>query len=101
MTCALCSQPIATDDVVNQHHVIYRSQGGTETQPTHKACHVALHSSRNDFAKWGKQGGKKAALTMRWAFNLRHVRTHPAYAEHRWFYLMNHSNAGLSAGLVM
>jgi hypothetical protein len=87
--------------VVNQHHVTYRSQGGTETQPTHKACHVELHSKLGDFAAWGKLGGQKAALTMRWAFNLRHVRTHPAYTEHRWHYLMNHSDAGLSAGLVM
>src|SRR5205085_3478958 len=101
MTCSLCSQPIATGDVVNQHHVIYRSQGGTKTEPMHKACHVALHSSRNDFAEWGKQGGQKATLTMRLAWNLKHVRTHPAYAEHRWHYLMNHSNAGWSADLVI
>jgi hypothetical protein len=50
MKCLLCLQPIARGDMVNQHHVIYRSQGGTETEPMHKACHVALHSSRNDFA---------------------------------------------------
>ena len=101
MNCLLCSQPIATGDVVDQHHVIYRSNGGTETEPMHKACHVALHSSRNDFAVWGKQGGKKAALTMRWAFNLRNVRTHPAYAEHRQFYLMTYAQLGWSAGLIM
>ena len=101
MTCALCSQPIATGDVVNQHHVIYRSQGGTETEPMHKACHVTLHSSRNDFAEWGRIGGKKAALSMRWAFNLRHVRSHPAYAEHRQFYLMTYAQPGWSAGLIM
>ena len=101
MTCLFCSQPIATGDVVNQHHVIYRSQGGTETAPMHQACHVALHSSRNDFARWGKQGGQKAALSMRWAFNLRHVRTHPAYDTHRQFYLMNYAQAGWAEGLIM
>ena len=101
MTCALCSQPIATGDVVNQHHVIYRSQDGTETEPMHKACHIALHSNRNDFTEWGRMGGKKAALSMRWAFNLRHVRTHPDYAEHRQFYLMNYADAGWGEGLIM
>ena len=100
MTCALCSQPIATGDV-NMHHPVYRSNGGTETEPMHKACHVALHSSRNDFAAWGRIGGKKAALTLRWAFNLRNVRSHPAYADHRWAYLMNSGQIGWSAGLVM
>ena len=101
MTCLFCSQPITTADVVNQHHVIYRSQGGTETAPMHKACHVALHRSRQDFARWGKQGGQKAALSMRWAFNLRHVRTHPAYDTHRQFYLMHYAQAGWAEGLIM
>jgi hypothetical protein len=100
MTCALCFQPIESGDV-NMHHPIYRSNGGTETQPTHKACHVALHSKLGDFAEWGRVGGHQTALTMRWAFNLKHVRTHPEYEQHRWFYLMNYANAGWSAGLVM
>jgi hypothetical protein len=85
MTCALCSQPIATGDVVNQHHVIYRSNGGTETEPIHKACHVALHSLRNDFCEWGRHGGQVSALSRQWAFNLRNVRTDPAYDLVRQF----------------
>jgi hypothetical protein len=83
------------------HHPVYRSNGGTDTEPMHKACHVALHSNREDFARWGRIGGQKAALTLRWAFNLRHVRTHPDYAEHRHYYLMTYANAGWAEGLIM
>jgi hypothetical protein len=86
--------------VVNQHHVTYRSQGGTETQPTHKACHVALHSSRNDFRVWGQQGGKRSAATLRWAFNLKNVSRHPAYESHRWSYLINNGLVGWGEGLI-
>lgn len=62
MTCYLCTQPINPGDAVNQHHVVYRSQGGTETQPAHKACHVALHSSRNDFRAWGQAVSQNLAM---------------------------------------
>jgi hypothetical protein len=101
MTCALCSQPIAMGDALNMHHPIYRSNGGTDTQPTHKACHVALHSLRNDFAEWGRIGGKISAASKRWAFNLKNVRTHPAYEGHRLSYLMTYAQAGWSAGLII
>ena len=101
MTCYLCTQPISAGDLVNNHHVTYRSQGGTETQPTHQQCHRALHSSRGDFKAWGRQGGLKAAQNLRWAFNLRHVKSHPAYAAHRWEYLKRNDQIGWSAGLVM
>ena len=100
MTCHICTQPIKAGDAVNQHHFTYRSQGGTETQPTHKACHVALHSSRNDFRVWGQQGGKQSAKTLRWAFNLKNVSRHPAYESHRWSYLINNGLVGWGEGLI-
>jgi hypothetical protein len=85
MTCHVCAQPINQGDVVNHHHVVYRSNGGTETQPTHKACHVALHSSRNDFRVWGRRGGQISALSKQWSFNLLNVRNHPAHEINRAF----------------
>jgi hypothetical protein len=85
MNCSLCRKPIAPDDALNMHHPVYRSQGGTETQPTHKACHVALHSSRNDYAEWGRVGGQISALSKQWAFNLRNVKTHAAHEINRQF----------------
>jgi hypothetical protein len=85
MKCAICALPINQGDVMNQHHVVYQSQGGTETQPTHKACHVALHSSRNDFKVWGRRGGQISALSRQWAHNLRNVREHKAHEINRAF----------------
>jgi hypothetical protein len=51
MTCAICTLPIGKYDVVNNHHVIYRSQGGIQTKPTHRECHV-----RYDYADRDQQG---------------------------------------------
>ena len=82
MNCALCSQLIEPGDV-EMHHPVYRSHGGTETVPTHRACHVAYHSKAGDFRSWGR----RSAQTRRWAFNLKHVRTHPAYDFDRAYYL--------------
>ena len=86
MTCHICTQPIKAGDEVNLHHPVYRSNGGTETRPTHKACHVALHSSRNDFRVWGQVGGRISALSRRWALNLKNVRNDPAHEINRQFY---------------
>lgn len=85
MTCAICTQPIKQGDVVNDHHVVYRSQGGTETAPTHDRCHVALHSTRGDFKRWGQVGGQISALSKQWSFNLLNVRTHKAHEINRAF----------------
>jgi hypothetical protein len=85
MTCHICTQPINAGDVVNNHHVTYRSQGGTETKPTHKACHVALHTVRGDFKEWGRIGGQISALSKQWSFNLLNVRTHKAHEINRAF----------------
>jgi hypothetical protein len=102
MTCYLCNQPIDAQATVNWHHYeTPRCEGGEKVAPTHQRCHVEYHSSNGQFKAWGKQGGQKAALTMRWAFNLLNVRTHPAYDSHRQFYLMNYASAGWGEGLIM
>ncbi|MEW6208737.1 MAG: hypothetical protein AB1631_10245 [Acidobacteriota bacterium] len=85
MTCALCSGAIQPGDEINYHHPVYRSRGGTEVEPTHEACHIAFHSSQNDFREWGREGGKQSALTRRWAFNLRGVKDDPLYDTARDF----------------
>jgi hypothetical protein len=85
MNCFICNQAIKAGDVVNDHHVVYRSQGGTQTQPTHDRCHVALHSTRGDFRRWGQVGGEISALSKQWAFNLLNVRTHKAHEINRAF----------------
>jgi len=52
---------------------------------------------QGDFREWGR----KSALTMRSAFNLLNVRSHPTYEQHRQFYLMNSASAGWGEGLIM
>jgi hypothetical protein len=86
LQCFICTLPISRFDVVNNHHVTYKSQGGTETRPTHRECHVRLHSSRNDFREWGRIGGLISALSRQWAFNLKNVRNDPAHEINRDFY---------------
>lgn len=99
MTCYLCNQAIRPGEEVNQHHPIYKSNGGIDTEPTHQECHVNYHSTNGDFTKWGKEGGKLSALSKRWAFNLLNVRDDPAYQLERQFYLMTYAEAGWSEGL--
>jgi hypothetical protein len=60
---------------VNNHHEHYKSRGGTETAPTHKECHVNLHSTRGDFVKFGRSGGQISALDKHWAFTLKNVKS--------------------------
>ena len=86
MTCYLCSHAIQPGEDVNLHHPVYRSHGGTQTEPTHKDCHVAHHSDQGDFREWGRQGGIITAATRVWAFNLKGVRNHPAHDINRQFY---------------
>ncbi|MFL6212514.1 MAG: hypothetical protein ACJ74J_01340 [Blastocatellia bacterium] len=69
-------------DVTNQ---ILFVQGRTYTAPTHKRCHRKHHQQQGDYREWGR----KSAQTVRWAWNLKNVRTHPAYDNHRWAYLMS------------
>ncbi len=86
MRCGLCCGAINPGDEVNLHHPIPRSEGGTLTTPTHKACHVAHHSDGGDFREWGRIGGKLSAMTRRWAFNLRGVKDDPLYDAARDFH---------------
>lgn len=97
MTCHTCEKPITERQKVEYHHPIYKSSGGTQTAPTHKRCHRNYHQRKGDFRVWGR----KSSQTMRWAFNLLNVRSHPSYEDHRWFYLTNYARAGYSAGLIM
>jgi hypothetical protein len=85
MICDLCSGAIRKGDVINFHHPLPKSQGGIETQPTHKDCHVEHHSNSGDFREWGRIGGQISALSKQWAFNLRNVRNCPAYDFARLF----------------
>ena len=87
MNCYLCKSPIANGQRVEFHHPVYKSKGGTETRPTHKACHRSFHNSNGDFKAWGRIGGRIAARTYAWAFNLRGVKDSPQFAIERGFYL--------------
>ena len=84
MNCHICHQPITASDKVEYHHPIYKSRGGTETAAAHAKCHRAFHQSQGDYKAWGKL----SSLSRRWAFNLRHVKDHPAYEFDRQYYLM-------------
>jgi hypothetical protein len=69
--CADCSKRRASEN----HHVIPRCEGGTETIPLCRSCHVARHVRESDFARWGQLGGKKtAANKMNWIVNLKQYR---------------------------
>lgn len=92
MRCAICALPIRAGDEINNHHPHYRSNGGTATEPTHKTCHVALHSTRGDFREFGRIGGQVSALSRRWALNLKHVRNHPAHEINRAFFRAMYSH---------
>ena len=91
MICFLCKQAITPNQQVEHHHPIYKSEGGTQTAPTHKACHRQYHSEQGDFRAWGKQGGALAALTRVWSINLKNVNTHPVFAMDRAFYIANYA----------
>jgi hypothetical protein len=51
VVCALCGRPIGAK--VEWHHVVPKSQGGTETAPVHPICHRAIHAavSNKDLAR--------------------------------------------------
>ena len=92
LTCGLCDQAIRPDDEINFHHPVYASQGGVETEPTHRDCHVAYHSAQGDFRAFGRMGGQISALSRRWSFNLKNVRTDPAHEMNRAFYTANYAH---------
>ncbi len=44
--CALCRRALGTR--VEWHHVIPRSEGGTDTVPLHPICHRAIHAAADN-----------------------------------------------------
>ncbi len=44
--CALCRRPLGTR--VEWHHVVPRSEGGTDTVPLHPICHRAIHAAADN-----------------------------------------------------
>jgi len=51
MKCEKCGSDID----VQEHHVIPRSEGGTETICLCQACHTEYHSDNGDFQRWGRK----------------------------------------------
>jgi len=88
----MCDQQIAPDELNLHHGPVYRSDGGTVTEPVHQSCHVNFHSRAGDFREWGRLGGQLSALSKRWAFNLKGVRTHPAHDINRSFYALHYAS---------
>ena len=88
LVCYFCSKPIEQDQLINLHHPTYKSNGGTHVEPAHENCHIEFHSRRGDFKMWGQ----RSAETRRWAFNLKNVRTNPAFEFDRQYYLMLYGN---------
>jgi hypothetical protein len=86
--CYFCQAPITEGEEIEYHHPIYKSRGGEETRPAHKACHRSHHSQSGDFAEWGRL----SSLTRRWAFNLKNVKDNPAFDFDRAFYLAHYAH---------
>lgn len=65
------------------HHIVPVSEGGTDESSNLKMlcqkCHVKLHSSAGDFAKWGQQGGLVTAAKQTSFRNLRQFRGRPDF----------------------
>ncbi|WP_420136652.1 HNH endonuclease [Sphingomonas sp.] len=40
--CALCDRPLG--QAVEQHHLVPKSEGGTQTVPVHPICHRTIHA---------------------------------------------------------
>jgi hypothetical protein len=84
LICYFCNSEIRQDQPINLHHPHYKSEGGTQVEPAHESCHVKYHSRQGDYRGWGKQ----SSLTRVWSWNLKNVRTHPAYEFDRAYYSM-------------
>jgi hypothetical protein len=97
-TCYFCYEPIdSAKDEINWHHPKPKSEGGTETVPAHKHCHIKHHRTvrkdgLSDFQNWGKQGGRISAVDKHWAFRLKNVKDDPLYDLDRSFYQMFYSH---------
>lgn len=44
--CPLCDRPLGTR--VEWHHVVPKSEGGTDTVPVHPICHRAIHAAASN-----------------------------------------------------
>src|ERR1044071_7257105 len=88
LICYFCKSEITQDQSINLHHPTYKSNGGTQVEPTHETCHVEFHSRQGDFRNWGKL----SAQTRRWAFNLKNVKDNPAFDFDRAYYLALYGN---------
>ena len=88
LSCYFCKSEITQDQSINLHHPTYKSNGGTQVEPTHETCHVEFHSRQGDFRNWGKL----SAQTRRWAFNLKNVKDNPAFDFDRAYYLALYGN---------
>ena len=84
LICYFCNLEIKQDQPINLHHPQYKSNGGTQVEPAHERCHVEYHSRQGDFREFGK----RSSMTRAWAFNLKNVRTNPAFDFDRAYYLM-------------
>ena len=92
MTCYFCKRRVRKCDL-NYHHITPKSEGGIETAPSHRSCHIAHHSKEGHFRSWGRIGGVLSAITRRWAFTLRNVKDNPAFEMERQFYRMYYAEA--------
>jgi len=84
LICYFCKTEIRPDEPINLHHPTYKSMGGTHVEPAHEKCHIEFHSRQGDFREFGK----RSAMTRAWAWNLKNVRTHPAFEFDRAYYRM-------------
>ena len=59
--CALCDRPLGVR--TEWHHVVPRSEGGTQTAPLHPICHRAIHAAA-DNATLARLGDLAALKTL-------------------------------------
>ncbi|WP_144037246.1 HNH endonuclease [Sphingomonas sp. TZW2008] len=64
LACALCDRPLGSR--VEWHHVVPKSEGGTETQPVHPICHRTIHAAADNatLARIGELSGIRAIPTV-------------------------------------
>lgn len=46
--CPLCGRQLVSGPTVDAHHLLPRSQGGTDTVALHRICHQAIHATLNE-----------------------------------------------------
>jgi hypothetical protein len=47
-TCPLCGRPLIPGPTIDAHHLLPRSQGGTDTVILHRICHQAIHATLSE-----------------------------------------------------